>query len=135
MVRHRRGGAYILVLGVALLVTVIGMGALMTTRLAAREANSSTDWEEAGTLAQAGGDILTTGTIMLGAGPISTNGKLTTSAVITGSTESVNQAGSSSNVSGTMTVSAAMAKTMPSAGMYNLYLSKATAIPWSSIPS
>src|SRR4051812_43364461 len=53
-VHHRRGGAYILVLGVAMLITVIGMGALMTTRLAARDANSSTDWEEAGTLAQAG---------------------------------------------------------------------------------
>jgi hypothetical protein len=222
------------VLGVALLVTVIGMAALMTTRLAAREANSSTDWEEAGVLAQGAveqgmaylnakvtaspaawrsaftsyttgnsyaftqsagrgsfawavkdeldgnfsnnyqdpfrlygigkvgqstrvfsvtvvpagtaldalrcgvhtnGDITTSGNITLGAGPLSTNGKVNTGAVITGNVECTNQSGSSGNVSGTLTVSSAMAKTMPSAGMYNVYLAKATAIPWTSLSS
>src|SRR5690349_17468631 len=50
--RARRGGAYILVLGVALLVTVIGAGALLATRVSGKEARTYTDWEEAGTLAQ-----------------------------------------------------------------------------------
>jgi hypothetical protein len=227
---NRRGGAYILVLGVAMLVTVIGMGALMTTRLAAREANSATDWEEAGTLAQAAvdhaisylnakvtaspagwrsaftsyttgaytftqsagrgtfnwvvkdevdanfsnnyqdpfrvygigkvglatrvysvqvvpagtaldvlrcglhanGSVTTAGTITLGSGPISSNGNTNTGAKITGNVETVTQSGTSTNVSGTLSVGAAV-KTMPSSGIYNVYLAKATAIPWSSL--
>jgi hypothetical protein len=52
--RFRRGGAYFLVIGVAMLITVIGMGALLSARVAGKEAAASTDWEEAGTLAQAG---------------------------------------------------------------------------------
>jgi hypothetical protein len=51
--RFRRGGAYILVLGVAMLITVIGMAALLSTRLTGKEAGTSTDWEESGILAQA----------------------------------------------------------------------------------
>src|ERR1700722_4632735 len=51
--RFRRGGAYILVIGVAMLITVIGMGTLLATRLSGKEAGTSADWEEAGTLAQA----------------------------------------------------------------------------------
>ena len=52
--RFRRGGAYFLVIGVAMLITVIGMGALLSARVAGKEAATSTDWEEAGILAQAG---------------------------------------------------------------------------------
>jgi Tfp pilus assembly protein PilX len=229
---HRRGGAYILVLGVALLITVIGIGALLTTRIAGREANNATDWEEAGVLAQAaveqamsylnakvtasptgwraaftsyvagsgtyaftqsagrgtfswavkdevdgnfsnnyqdpfrvygigkvnnatrvysvtvtpagspldvlrcglhaGSDITVNGTITLGAGPISTNGKINTGSKITGNVECSSQSGSSGNVSGTLTTGMA-AKTMPSSGMYSVYLAKATVIPWSSL--
>lgn len=228
--RPRRGAIYVLVLGIALLVTVMGMGTLLTTRLAGREALNGSDWQEAGVLAQAavehalsylnvqvaanpttwrngftsfvhGGaaaftqamgrgtwswevidpvdgnfsnnyqdpfriygigivgqttrvysvlvvpgmaplDILrcgihsnsnltTSGSICLGNGPVSTNGNLTTNAAIYGNAECLTQSGSSSNVTGTLTTSAAI-KTMPSAGVYNLYLAKAVAVPWSA---
>jgi hypothetical protein len=231
-IRHRRGGAYILVLGVALLITVIGLGALMTTRLAGREANNATDWEEAGVLAQAAveqgmsylnakvtaspagwrtaftsyvagsnvyaftqsagrgtfswavkdefdgnfsnnyqdpfrlygigkvnnatrvysvtvvpagspldvlrcglhavGNITNNSTITLGAGPISTAAKIFLSAKITGNVECNTNSGSSSNVSGILSTGMP-AKTMPSGGMYNVYLAKATTIPWASL--
>ncbi len=47
----RRGSAYVLVLGVALLVTVMGMGALTLTRVSAASTAAGNDWEEAGVLA------------------------------------------------------------------------------------
>ncbi len=228
--RFRRGGAYILVIGVAMLITVIGMGALLTARLNGKEASTSTDWEEAGTLAQAavehaisylnaqvaanpttwrssftsyttgaaafsqsmgrgtwswvvkdkvdgnfsnnyadpftiygigtvnqakrvysvqvvaagspldvlrcgmqaGGTITVNGTICLGAGPLSCNGRITTGGTIYGNVEATSQNGSSGGVTGTLNASAA-AKPMPSAGLYNLYLAKATTIPWASV--
>jgi hypothetical protein len=49
---HRRGSAYILVMGIALLLTVIGMGTLLTTRLAGRQSSNASDWQQAGLLAQ-----------------------------------------------------------------------------------
>ncbi|HSV15468.1 MAG TPA: hypothetical protein VLI90_14505 [Tepidisphaeraceae bacterium] len=238
MSRHRRGGAYILVLGVAMLVTVIGMAALMTTRLAAREANSSTDWEEAGTLAQAAvehaisylnakvtanptgwraaftsytpgsgvyaftqsagrgtfnwavkdevdgnfsnnyvdpfrlygigkvglatrvysvqivpagspldvlrcavhanGNVTQSGVICCGSnaagytGPLSSNAKISFTNFVYGNVEAVTTSGANSLVKGTLTTPAAV-KTMPSPGVYNLYLNKATVIPWSAL--
>jgi hypothetical protein len=231
--RFRRGGAYILVIGVAMLITVIGMGTLLATRLNGKEAGTSTDWEEAGTLAQAavehaisylnaqvaanpttwrssftsyttgGGyaftqsmgrgswawvvkdqvdgnfsnnyadpftvygiatvnqakrvysvqvvpagsplDVLRCGLqaagqvtinsnspVSLGTGPISSNTKVNTGGIIYGNVETPSQSGSASNVQGTLTTPAPI-KPMPSSGLYNLYLAKATAIPWSSV--
>ncbi len=50
-IRRRRGSVYALVLGIAILVTVVGIGALSVTRLNARAATASDDWNEAGILA------------------------------------------------------------------------------------
>ncbi len=46
-----RGTAYVLVIGIALLVTVLGVGSLMAARSYGRATAAATDWEEAGTLA------------------------------------------------------------------------------------
>jgi hypothetical protein len=51
--RRRRGSAYVFVLLVALLVTVIGLSALAVERIKGREGAASDDWNEAGLLAQA----------------------------------------------------------------------------------
>ena len=48
---HPRGTAYVLVMGIALIVTVLGVGSLMAARSYARATSAATDWEEAGTLA------------------------------------------------------------------------------------
>ena len=49
---HRsRGTAYVLVLGIALMVTVLGVGSLLAARSQQRATTAATDWEEAGTLA------------------------------------------------------------------------------------
>jgi hypothetical protein len=50
---RRRASAYIVIIGIAMLVTVMGMGGLLSTRLAGAKASNSADWEEAGVLAQA----------------------------------------------------------------------------------
>ena len=47
----RRGSAYFFVLGITLLVTVLGMGALTLSRVSARVASDGNDWETAGVLA------------------------------------------------------------------------------------
>jgi Tfp pilus assembly protein PilX len=229
--RFRRGGAYILVIGVAMLITVIGMGALLSARLNGKEASTSTDWEEAGTLAQAavehamsylnaqvaanpttwrssytsyttgaasafsqsmgrgtwswvvkdtvdgnfsnnyadpftiygigtvnqakrvysvqvvaagspldvlrcglqaGGAITINSTVSAGTGPISSNTNVVTGAAIYGNVETPGQSGVAANVKGTLTISSVV-KPMPSSGLYNLYLAKATTIPWSSV--
>src|SRR4051812_16915911 len=50
--RHRRrGSVYAFVLGVATLVTAIGVGALAAARMTARGATAADDWTEAGVLA------------------------------------------------------------------------------------
>jgi hypothetical protein len=230
---HRQGSAYVLVLGVALLLTVIGMGTLLTTRLAGKQSGNATDWQQSGLIAQsmveqamsylnaqiaanpagwrssftsytsggavafsqttsigagswvvkdqvdgnfannyadpfqlygigkvgqttrvysvqvvpagspmdvlrcglhAGGSINTSGTITLGAGPISSNGNIKTQANISGNLEAQSQNGTAGNVHGFLTVPAAI-KPMPSPGLYNIYLAKATAIPWSTLGS
>src|SRR5688572_5792426 len=48
---RRRGSVYAMVLGITMLITVIGVGALATSRVTARAAAASTDWQEAGCLA------------------------------------------------------------------------------------
>jgi hypothetical protein len=48
---QRRGTAYVLVLSIAVLVTVLGMGALTLTRVSAVSTAAGSDWEEAGDLA------------------------------------------------------------------------------------
>ncbi len=229
--RARRGGAYILVLGVALLVTVIGMGALLTSRLGARQAATASDWEEAGLLAQAAvedaisnlngritaspstwrnsltsyvaasgsyaftqsigrgtmawavkdeldgnfsnnyqdpfrlygigkvgqatrvysvqvvpggtaldvlrcgahaaGNVTNNGVVCLGAGPLSSNAAINALATVWGSIECATHSGAPSNIKGSTNVGMP-AKTMPSAGIYNVYLAKATAMSWTS---
>src|SRR5437773_2595349 len=47
----RRGSVYLLVLGTAMLVTIVGVGALTVARVSARTMAASSDWEEAGVLA------------------------------------------------------------------------------------
>ncbi len=49
--RDRRGTAYVVVMGIALIVTVLGVGSLMAGRSYQRAASAAVDWEEAGTLA------------------------------------------------------------------------------------
>jgi hypothetical protein len=48
---RRRGSIYAMVLGITMLITVIGVGALATSRVTARSAAAATDWQEAGCLA------------------------------------------------------------------------------------
>jgi hypothetical protein len=80
----------------------------------------------------AAGSITTSGTITLGTGPLSSNGNVKTGAMISGNIEAQSQSGSANNVSGTLTVPAAN-KPMPSAGLYNIYLAKATVLPASTL--
>lgn len=47
----RRASAYVFVLGVAMIVTVLGMGALTLSRVTARTTSDANDWEAAGSLA------------------------------------------------------------------------------------
>lgn len=49
---RRRATIFVVVIGISLLVTVMGMGALATARLSGTEVSNSTDWEEAGVLAR-----------------------------------------------------------------------------------
>ena len=46
-----RGTVYVLVLGITLIVTVLGMGAITLSRVTARTTTDANDWEAAGTLA------------------------------------------------------------------------------------
>lgn len=48
---RRRGSIYAMVLGITMLITVIGIAALATSRVTARAASESTHWQEAGSLA------------------------------------------------------------------------------------
>ena len=48
---RRRGSIYAMVLGVTMLITVIGIGALATARVAGRASSASTNWQRAGALA------------------------------------------------------------------------------------
>ena len=48
---RRRASAYVFVLGVALIVTVLGMGGLTLSRVTARTTSDANDWEAAGSLA------------------------------------------------------------------------------------
>src|SRR5687768_2619126 len=48
---RRRGSIYAMVLAITMLITVIGVGALATSRVTARAASASTHWQEAGCLA------------------------------------------------------------------------------------
>lgn len=48
---RRRGSIYAVVLGITMLITVIGIGALATSRVTARAASAATEWQEAGCLA------------------------------------------------------------------------------------
>jgi hypothetical protein len=50
---RRHGSAYVLVLGIALIVTVLGMGALTASRVQTRMISAAANWEESGTLASA----------------------------------------------------------------------------------
>ena len=83
---------------------------------------------------QAGGQVTINKPVSLGAGPLSSNTKINTGGMIYGNVETPSQSGSSSNVTGTLTCPAPT-KPMPSAGLYNLYLAKATTIPWASVSS
>ena len=47
----RRGTTYVFVLGITMIITVLGMGALTLSRVASRQAVDGNDWETAGTLA------------------------------------------------------------------------------------
>src|SRR5436190_13629304 len=49
--RRRRGMAYVLVLSITLLVTVLGLGALLSARISGRAAAAGDDWNEGGVLA------------------------------------------------------------------------------------
>ena len=49
--RRYRGSAYVFVLGITLIVTVMGMGALTLSRVTAKSTGQANDWEYAGTLA------------------------------------------------------------------------------------
>lgn len=50
--RHqRRGSAYLFVLGISMIVTVLGLGTLTLSRITTRTATEGNDWETAGTLA------------------------------------------------------------------------------------
>src|SRR4051812_22657897 len=51
---RRRGSAYAIVLGISLLVTVLGMGAVVAARIGNKNASNGTDWDEAGVLAYSG---------------------------------------------------------------------------------
>lgn len=55
--RHPRGSIYVLVLSIAMLVAVIGMGALLAARVQTRTARSATDFATARLCARAGLDI------------------------------------------------------------------------------
>lgn len=48
---RRRGSIYAMVLGISMLITIIGIGALATSRVSTRQASVSLDWEEAGAMA------------------------------------------------------------------------------------
>lgn len=48
---RRTGSVYAMVLGVTMLITVIGVGALATARVTGRATSASVDWQEAGALA------------------------------------------------------------------------------------
>ncbi len=48
---RRRGSAYVFVLGISLIVTVLGMGALTLSRVLAKTTGEGSDWEAAGVLA------------------------------------------------------------------------------------
>ena len=48
---RRRGSIYAMVLGITMLITVIGIGALATSRVTTRSAGGSVEWQEAGALA------------------------------------------------------------------------------------
>ena len=49
--RRRNGSAYVFVLGITLIITVLGMGALTVARVAGESAAAANDWEAAGALA------------------------------------------------------------------------------------
>jgi hypothetical protein len=49
--RARRGSAYVFVLGISLIVTVLGMGALTLSRVSQKAVSDGNDWEAAGDLA------------------------------------------------------------------------------------
>ncbi len=49
--RYRRGSAYVFVLGISLIVTVLGMGALTLSRISQKAVGAGNDWEAAGDLA------------------------------------------------------------------------------------
>ena len=51
---RRRGSSYVLVMGIALLVTVLGMGALAVTRVTTFSVIAGNDWDTAGVLAFSG---------------------------------------------------------------------------------
>lgn len=48
---RRRGSAYVFVLGISLIVTVLGMGALTLSRVSGKSTGDGNDWEAAGDLA------------------------------------------------------------------------------------
>ena len=50
----RRGSVYVLVLGASLLVSVVGLGAVLLSRTSIRATTTSRDWSEAGIAAQSG---------------------------------------------------------------------------------
>lgn len=50
-VARRRGSAYVFVLGISLIVTVLGMGALTLSRVSGKATGQGNDWEAAGDLA------------------------------------------------------------------------------------
>jgi hypothetical protein len=57
---HRRGAAYMVVLGAAMLLTVIGYAAVVNARMNTRMVTDTNDWAEAGTLAVAGAELACT---------------------------------------------------------------------------
>jgi hypothetical protein len=76
---------------------------------------------------QSGGNLTTSGSAVLGAGPLSCNAQTNTGATIYGSVETNTQSGAVANVKGTLTTGAAKIKTMPSSAVFNLYNASATA--------
>jgi hypothetical protein len=79
----------------------------------------------------ANGNVTINGTVIAGNGPISCNAQMNTGSKVYGNVETKTQSGSSNNVVGTLTTN--LTKTMPSSGLYNLYLSKATAMSWGQV--
>lgn len=55
--RSRRGSVYVLVLGVATMVAVVGIGVIAIARSTGHAAQVSRDWDEAGTLATSGVEL------------------------------------------------------------------------------